>query len=109
MIEIQFRTQVMHADAEDGVAAHSLYKGNLGDPGDASLFRSKMRVRGQTWGKGSRPQLPAARSSLSRAPTTTTADHRGGDDNGVGDQDVHPATGEEAEGAGGLGHKSGGE
>lgn len=32
----------MHSDAEGGTAAHSLYKGNLDNPAEASLFRSKM-------------------------------------------------------------------
>lgn len=32
----------MHTEAEDGAAAHSLYKGNLENPAEASLFRSKM-------------------------------------------------------------------
>lgn len=32
----------MHAEAEGGDAAHSLYKGDLGDPGEAMYFRSKM-------------------------------------------------------------------
>lgn len=38
----QVRTAKMHAEAEGGDAAHSLYKGDLGDPGEAIYFRSKM-------------------------------------------------------------------
>lgn len=32
----------MHREAEEGAAAHSLYKGDLNNPDEASLFRSKM-------------------------------------------------------------------
>lgn len=32
----------MHAEAEGGTASHSLYKGSLENPEEASLFRSKM-------------------------------------------------------------------
>lgn len=32
----------MHAEAEGGSASHSLYKGDLDNPEEASLFRSKM-------------------------------------------------------------------
>lgn len=32
----------MHAEAEGGTASHSLYKGSLDNPEEASLFRSKM-------------------------------------------------------------------
>lgn len=39
---MQVRTAKMHSDAEGGTAAHSLYKGNLDNPAEASLFRSKM-------------------------------------------------------------------
>ena len=39
---MQVRTAKMHSDAEGGAAAHSLYKGNLENPAEASLFRSKM-------------------------------------------------------------------
>ncbi|CAM9721095.1 unnamed protein product [Laminaria digitata] len=41
-MEFQVRTAKMHSDAEGGGAAHSLYKGNLENPAEASLFRSKM-------------------------------------------------------------------
>ncbi|CAN0471124.1 unnamed protein product, partial [Scytosiphon promiscuus] len=39
---VQVRTATMHSDAEGGTAAHSLYKGNLDNPAEASLFRSKL-------------------------------------------------------------------
>ncbi|CAM9328194.1 unnamed protein product [Scytosiphon promiscuus] len=41
-MEFQVRTAHMHAEAEGGSASHSLYKGNLENPEEASLFRSKM-------------------------------------------------------------------
>ena len=40
--DAQVRTAHMHADAEGGTASHSLYKGSLENPEEASLFRSKM-------------------------------------------------------------------
>lgn len=42
MPRVQVRTAKMHAEAEGGAAAHSLYKANLENPAEASLFRSKM-------------------------------------------------------------------
>ncbi|CAM9789708.1 unnamed protein product, partial [Hapterophycus canaliculatus] len=41
-MEFQVRTASMHAEAEGGSASHSLYKGSLENPEEASLFRSKM-------------------------------------------------------------------
>lgn len=36
----------MHREAEEGAAAHSLYKGDLNNPDEASVFRSKMTPPG---------------------------------------------------------------
>ncbi|CAM9822073.1 unnamed protein product [Ectocarpus sp. 6 AP-2014] len=41
-MEFQVRTALMHVAAEGGSASHSLYKGDLDNPEEASLFRSKM-------------------------------------------------------------------
>ncbi|CAM9309888.1 unnamed protein product [Ectocarpus sp. 4 AP-2014] len=41
-MEFQVRTALMHVEAEGGSASHSLYKGDLDNPEEASLFRSKM-------------------------------------------------------------------
>lgn len=40
--DAQVRTSHMHTEAEGGTASHSLYKGSLENPEEASLFRSKM-------------------------------------------------------------------
>ena len=40
--DAQVRTAHMHSEAEGGTASHSLYKGSLENPEEASLFRSKM-------------------------------------------------------------------
>lgn len=60
----------MHADAEGGGAAHSLYKGNLENPAEASLFRSKMTPDGSL--KVQRT-LSAAKSGAGKQKGATAA------------------------------------
>lgn len=50
----------MHAEAEEGGAAHSLYKGDLGNPDEASIFRSKMTPSHR------RPALEGTKAKTSR-------------------------------------------
>lgn len=67
MYRVQVRTARMHSDAEGGAAAHSLYKGNLENPAEASLFRSKMTP------KNSPPVQHRLSSKKGKSATPTTS------------------------------------
>lgn len=60
----------MHADAEGGTAAHSLYKGSLENPAEASLFRSKMTLNTS---KPVQHQLPSRSGRVANHGTETAA------------------------------------
>ncbi|CAM9232588.1 unnamed protein product [Ectocarpus fasciculatus] len=70
MMEFQVRTALMHAEAEGGSASHSLYKGDLDNPEEASVFRSKMTPDVLS---PAHRQLPSKSKKNSKATEAATA------------------------------------
>lgn len=74
---MQVRTAKMHSDAEGGAAAHSLYKGDLSNPDEALLFRSKMTPPGT-----SPPSGPERATQTQKLLSTREKQSTGGNDDG---------------------------